>query len=256
MPTPVTVACVGSSSTAGKGQAFNWILELEHRPQNRRFAFRTFGHGGDLSFNVLERLPQVLDCRPRIVVVAVGNNDVLALASPKARRLFRILKRLPHKPSAAWFRENLAAIARGLKDSGRATVALCSLPPIGEDPDSAEPFQRELNRRAGQLNAMIKDIAQEEGVGYIALGEAMSAQLSSSPRRALTGFRVLPLYRDAFRILALRKTPDQVASLNGWRFHSDGIHLNSRGGLILADLVQAFIDDVPAPTPGGKSSFS
>jgi lysophospholipase L1-like esterase len=173
--TSVTVACVGSSSTAGKGQAFNWIVELAHRPQNRCFTFRNFGIGGDLSFNVLARLPQVLDCRPKIVVVAIGNNDVLALASPKARRFFRIVKRLPHAPLAAWFRENLAAIARGLKDSGRATVALCSLPPVGEDPDSAQPFQHELNRRSGQLNAMIKDIAQEESVDYIALNEAMSA---------------------------------------------------------------------------------
>src|SRR5580704_3836599 len=98
MATSVTVACVGSSSTAGKGQAFNWIVELAHRPQNRCFSF---GIGGDLSFNVLERLPQVLDCRPKIVVVAIGNNDVLALASPKARRFFRIVKRLPHAPSAA-----------------------------------------------------------------------------------------------------------------------------------------------------------
>ena len=249
MARPVTVACVESSSTAGKGQAFNWIIELEQRPQNQRFAFRNFGIGGDLSFNVLERLPQVLDCRPRIAVVAIGNNDVLALASPKARRFYRIVKRLPHNPSAAWFRENLGAIARGLKDSGRATVALCSLPPMGEDQTSSEPFQRELNRRSGQLNAMIKDIAQEESVGYIGLNEAMSAQLSGSPRRALTGFRFLPFYRDAFRTLALRKTPDQVASLNGWCFHSDGIHLNSRGGLILADLVQAFIDEVMGVMP-------
>jgi len=242
MATPVTVACVGSSSTAGKGQAYNWIVELAHRPQNRRFTFRNFGIGGDLSFNVLERLPQVLDCRPKFVVVAVGNNDVLALASPKARRFFRIVKRLPHTPSAAWFRENLGAIARGLKDSGRATVALCSLPPMGEDPDSSQPFQHELNRRSDQLNAMIKDIAQEESVGYIALSEAMCAQLATSPHRSLTGIRFLSLYRDAFRILALRKTPDQIASLNGWRLHSDGIHLNSRGGMILADLVQGFLD--------------
>lgn len=248
---PVTVACVGSSSTAGKAQAFNWTVELAHRPQNRRFTFRDFGIGGDLSFNVLERLPRVLDCRPKIVVVAIGNNDVLALASPKARRFFRLVKRLPHTPSAAWFRENLGAIARGLKDSGRATVALCSLPPIGEDPDSAQPFQHELNRRSEQLNAMIKDIAQEESVAYIALSEALSEQLSSSPRRALTAFRFLPLYRDAFRTLALRKTPDQVASMNGWRLHSDGIHLNSRGGLILADLVQTFIDGVPREFLGG-----
>src|SRR3984957_19981852 len=101
MAPPLTVACVGSSSTAGKGQAFNWIVELEQRPQNRRFAFRNFGIGGDLSFYVLERLPQVLDCRPRIVVVAIGNNDAWALASAKTRRSFRSIKRLPHTPPAA-----------------------------------------------------------------------------------------------------------------------------------------------------------
>jgi hypothetical protein len=43
-------------------------------------------------------------------------------------------------------------------------------------------------------------------------------------------------------VLVLRKSPDQIAELNGWRFHSDGVHVNSRGGLILADLVQDFID--------------
>lgn len=242
------MACVGSSTTAGKGQAFDWIAALEARPQNREFRFRNFGVGGDLSFNVLERLPQVLDCRPKAIVVLIGSNDALALVSAKARRFLRIVKRLPHNPSAAWFRENLAGIARGLAASGRSAVALCSLPPIGEDLASKEPFQRELNRRCEQLNTMIKDVAQEEGVEYIGVHEAMSAQLTASAGRSLSGFGFLPLYRDAFRTLVRRKTPDEIASLNGWRFHSDGIHLNSRGGLILADLVQAFIDRVSPPS--------
>lgn len=29
--------------------------------------------------------------------------------------------------------------------------------------------------------------------------------------------------------------------LNGWNFHSDGIHLNSAGGRIVANLVQEFM---------------
>jgi hypothetical protein len=70
----------------------------------------------------------------------------------------------------------------------------------------------------------------------------MLAQILASPRRAFTSFQFLPFYRDAFRVLALHKTPDEVAELNGWRFHTDGIHLNSRGGIIAADLVQEFID--------------
>jgi hypothetical protein len=32
------------------------------------------------------------------------------------------------------------------------------------------------------------------------------------------------MYRDAFRTLALRMSPDEVARLNDWKFHSDGIH--------------------------------
>jgi hypothetical protein len=52
----------------------------------------------------------------------------------------------------------------------------------------------------------------------------------------------LGLYRGAFRVLVLHKCPDEVAEINGWRFHTDGVHLNSRGGMIVPDLVQEFID--------------
>ena len=38
-PPPKIVACLGSSSTVGKGQAFNWIEELKGRARNARFSF-------------------------------------------------------------------------------------------------------------------------------------------------------------------------------------------------------------------------
>lgn len=69
----------------------------------------------------------------------------------------------------------------------------------------------------------------------------MPAQIRASPGRAFTSFRFFPFYRDAFRVVVLGKTPDEVAQLNGWRFHSDGTHLNRRGGIIAADLIQQFI---------------
>jgi hypothetical protein len=40
----------------------------------------------------------------------------------------------------------------------------------------------------------------------------------------------------------LRKSPAEVARINGWRFHTDGVHVNSRGGIIVADLIQEFIE--------------
>jgi lysophospholipase L1-like esterase len=239
---PTVVACLGSSTTAGKGQAFNWVAELERRPQNQRFRFRNFGVGGDLAYNALQRLPDVFGCRPDKVVVLVGGNDVLALVSDKVRRFFRISKHLPTTPSPEWFRENLRTVARRLKAETSATIALSSLSPIGEDPSSTQPFQNELNRRIEEYSSIVKEIARNEDVDYIALYEAMFARIKETPGRAFTNFQFLPFYRDAFRVLALHKSPDEVAEMNGWRLHSDGVHLNRRGGMILADLVQEFID--------------
>ena len=238
----IIVVCLGSSSTAGKGQAFDFIGELKRRPHNDRFDFRNFGVGGDLAYNALQRLPQVIACRPEKVVVWVGANDVLALISPKVRRFFRMSKHLPAEPSLEWFRENIQAIAHRLKMETKASVALCSLPPLGEDPTSAVTFQSALNRGIQQFSETIRDVALKEDVGYIPLHEAILAQIQASPGRAFTSFQFLPFYRDAFRVFVLRKTPDEVAQLNGWRFHSDGVHLNSRGGMIAADLIQRFID--------------
>jgi lysophospholipase L1-like esterase len=71
------VACLGSSSTAGKGQAFDWIGELGRRPSNAGFEFRNFGVGGDLAIDALDRVDAVLAARPDRVIVWIGANDAL-----------------------------------------------------------------------------------------------------------------------------------------------------------------------------------
>ncbi|HMD19122.1 MAG TPA: hypothetical protein VKH40_02310, partial [Alloacidobacterium sp.] len=123
-----------------------------------------------------------------------------------------------------------------------ATLAFCSLSPIGEDPASADPFQSELNRCIAEYSATIGAVARDADIGYIPVYEALLAEIRESPGRAFTSFRFLPFYRDAFRVFVQRKSPDEVARLNGWRFHSDGIHLNRRGGMIAARVVQEFLD--------------
>lgn len=236
------VACLGSSSTAGKGQAFDWIAELGQQPRNAQFEFRNFGVGGDLAYNALQRLPEALACRPAKVIVWVGGNDVLALVSRKVRRFFSLWKHLPRDPSPDWFHETLAEIARRLKSETTADIGLCSLPPIGEAPGSDDPFQSALNRQIEQYSTIIATVAREEGCSYIPLHEAFAEAIRASPGRAFTAFNFLPFYRDAFRVLVLRQSPDEVARRNGWLFHTDGVHLNSRAGRIVADRVQTFID--------------
>jgi lysophospholipase L1-like esterase len=168
-------------------------------------------------------LQDVVACRPDKVVIWVGSNDVLARVSSKAKRFYQLTKHLPVEPTLEWFRVNIEAIACRLQNEASSTAAFCSLPPIGEDPDSTDPFQSEVNQLLEKYSAIIKDVTLR-------------------PRRALTSFRFLSLYRDALRTLILRRSPDEVARMNGWLFHTDGVHLNSRGGMIAADLIQEFID--------------
>ncbi len=231
------VACLGESLTKGE-VSYDWIGDLHSRPQNASIRFVNLGVGGDHSYNALQRLPQVIECRPDKVIVLIGAGDVLCTLSPTRDRVFRVWKRLPQKHSRQWFEENIRQIASRLKSVTTAQVALCSLPLAGEDPEA------EVNRRAGEYSMLIKQITAEENVSYIPFHERMREQVAASPGRAFVSnflSDLLSQSRAAFKILVLHKGLDEVGQQGGWRFHVDGLHLNSRSGRILANLVQEFV---------------
>jgi lysophospholipase L1-like esterase len=234
------VACLGASATEATG-SYDWIRDLAQRPDNASLRFYRFAEGGDLAYNGLQRLPDIINCHPDYVIALLGDNDVLALISKKVAQFDRLTKHLPSQPSPQWYRENMQAIVRRLKSETKAAIALCSLIPIGEDPGSANPFQAEANRRIEEYSAILKDIAREEVVSYLPFYERIHELILASPGRAFTSFDFLPFYRDVFRQFVLHKSHDEIGRLNGWRFHRDGIHLNSRSGTLLADLVQEFL---------------
>ncbi len=212
-------ACLGASITAAKG-SFNWIGELEQRPQNQQFRFSNLGVGGDLAYSALQRLGSVVACHPDKVIIILGHNDIVTLVFKNVRRIFGRWKHLPSDPSPEWYRENLQTIVRRLKEETSATIALTSLSQMGEDPESANPVQRELNLRFQQYSEIIKKVARQENVSYIPFYERFHEQIVASPGRAFTAFRFLPFYLDAFRLLVLRRSLDKVAQKNGWRFHT------------------------------------
>jgi len=238
-----TVACVGSSTTASKG-TYGWIAELESRPQNGRFRFANSGVGGDLSFNVVRRLRRVIEIQPDRVIVLIGTNDILASVFPNFRRVVRVWKGLPEKLSAQRFQENLELITRRLRQKTDATIALSSLAPVGEDPHSADPVQARLNELCAAYNRVIREVSSREGTEYIAFYEAFQDQLERShTAKAFTRFSFASFYRDYLvRETILRRSFDEIARINGWEFHIDGVHLNTRGGRILTEAVQRFLD--------------
>jgi lysophospholipase L1-like esterase len=237
-PNRLTVACLGESLTKGE-VSYDWIADLRSRPQNTAVRFVNLGVGGDHSYNALQRLPQVIQCRPHKVVVLIGAGDALCMSSAARDRVFRIWKRLPQKHSLKWLDENIRQIVRKLKNETTAQIALCSLPPLGEDPEAG------VNRHIREFSMAIRRIADQEKVGYIPCFERMHEQITASPGRAyVPNFLVdfLAQCRAAFAILVLHRSLDEVGHQGGWRFHVDGVHLNSRSGKILADLVQEFVE--------------
>ncbi|MBN1217338.1 MAG: hypothetical protein JXM69_00295 [Anaerolineae bacterium] len=233
----MVVACLGESLTKGE-VSYDWIADLQSRPQNAAIRFVNLGVGGDHTYNALKRLHQVIQCHPNKVVVLIGAGDVICTLSATRDRVFRIWKRLPQKHSLKWFDDNIRQIVSKLRNETTAQVALCSLPLAGEDPES------EVNGRIKEYSQVIKQIVCEENVSYIPFYEQMNEQVVASPGRAFESNFLSDFFaqsRAAFKILVLHQNLDEVGQQSGWRFHTDGLHLNSYGGKILADLVQEFV---------------
>jgi hypothetical protein len=85
----LVVACLGSSSTAARGP-YDWIADLERRPENRDFRFRRFAEGGDLAYNGAQRLPKLLVTKPDVVLIMPGGNDVMA-SMPQQSAYYRVM---------------------------------------------------------------------------------------------------------------------------------------------------------------------
>jgi lysophospholipase L1-like esterase len=246
-----TVACVGSSTTASKG-TYRWIAELESRPRNGRFRFVNLGVGGDLSFNVVRRLPRVIAAQPDRVIILIGTNDILASGFPNFRRILRLWKGLSDEPTPQRFRDNLSLITQQLRQETHARIALSSLAPVGEDPHSADPAQSRLNELFAAYNGAIREVSSREGTDYIGFYEAFQDVLESSKTaKPFSRFSFPSFYRDYLvREIILRRSFDEISRINGWEFHIDGIHLNTRGGRIFAEAVQRFLDSPGhGPTP-------
>lgn len=240
----VVVACLGSSSTAARGP-YDWILDLERRAQNRDVRFTRFAEGGDLAYNGARRLPKLLGTKPDVVLIMLGGNDVMASMPQQSayyRAMLKLTKHLPRAPSVEWFREVMTSIVACLQRASSAKIGIISLPPWGENLDSCDAYQAELNRRFDEHNAVLRALADEHHIAYIPFYERFCDLLRASPGQSFQSFKILPFYRDIFRQLVLRKSNDEIGALNGWKFHRDGIHLNSASGKLLADLVQEFLN--------------
>jgi lysophospholipase L1-like esterase len=236
-----SVVCFGASLTAGT-VSFDYVELLQSRPELAGYRFINHGENGDLAWNGLQRLDQVIAERPDFVSILIGTNDVNATLSERNRLRYVSFNQLPvEHPDLRWYEENLREIVARLQRETKARLALMTLAPIGEDPE------HEAWGRVIDYNEVIVRVAKDAGAPCLPLHERMTAYLREhEAERAALPPRLA--YRDglhnvgnAVALHARGLSWDEVSARNGLLLTTDCLHLNSRGGRMIADLIAGWL---------------
>ncbi|MHA1732053.1 MAG: SGNH/GDSL hydrolase family protein [Promethearchaeota archaeon] len=237
-PEGKVVVCAGDSITHGL-VSVNYVDILERRLGERGFTFVNAGVNYEMAFNLYARLDEIVACKPDIVTVMIGTNDVNCLVNKRPVWKYVRDRGLPREPSKEWYREVLAATIRKLEEETDARVGVFSLPVIGEDPGHPA-FLRVL-----EYNDAIREVVGQTSATYLPLGEAMVEYLEAHPTNQKHGFdeQVKLLVKSVFRRYFFGTSFDKIGEENGFRLLVDHLHLNGRGAEMVANLAEEFILD-------------
>lgn len=230
------VVCVGDSVTRAQVST-DYLAILRTRTATGHFRFTNAGVNGDLAFNVLERLDNVIELQPDMVTVLIGTNDANASLTEKNTRKFMKMKKLPTRPTIEWYRVNLTAIVKRLADETAARVALLSLPVLGELIGS------ESVNRSALYSSVIREVAQAHHLAYLPLHERQIEHLQSTGHRPGTAFRDGRGLSAAAAIqhFVLRRPFDSISHRRGLELTTDMVHQNTAGATMIAELIEEFI---------------
>lgn len=230
------LVCVGDSITHGR-VSHNYVDMIAEEMSHTDLIVVNAGVNSELAYNVLSRIDQIILCKPDYVTILIGTNDANSLLSPEnTARAVKNMK-LPRTPDKAWFAENLAEICRRLKTETSARIALLSLPPIGESPESP------AFRASMEYSAVIRDVALREGCAYLPLNEKTAAYLKANPRPPRRSYSELQslMYAGIFRHFILGKSFDEISDANDFQLLTDFLHLNGRSAGMISELILGFV---------------
>lgn len=232
--TRTLVVCAGDSITHGIG-SFDYVSRLRSDTHSAGFEFVNAGWSGDLAWNLLDRLDEVIACRPDVVTVLIGTNDAASQIDDTWRDSYMKRQRLPRHPDLGWYRETLEKIVRRLQAETTATVALLDLPPLGEDLDSR------FNRIVDDHNTAIRTVADTTGVPVLPLHARLLAALPAGhqPPR-FDGTKRLMVRAIVSRFIRRRSWND-IARRNGLALLTDNVHLDDRAGSVVTGLIEEFL---------------
>ena len=232
-----TVVCVGNSITHGR-VSYNYVNIISERLSDHGYHFTNAGINGNLAYNVVKRLDEIIKCDPDYVTVLIGTNDANASLSKKNSARYMKDMALPEIPNAEFFRKNVKELISQLKRRTNAKIAILSLPPIGEE------IKHIAWQRTKEYSDIIQGIAEADNIDYLPLHENITEYLLAEdhhPRLSYdNGFRRI-MIKGIFSHFLLWTSFDKISANNGFLILTDFLHLNSRGAKMTADLIEKWI---------------
>ncbi len=233
---PRTIVCLGDSLTRGLVSA-SFVDMLEQRLGEQQLRLINSGVNGDLAYNVLRRLGDVIDLQPDGVILMIGTNDIVAALKRSNTLISRVSKWLPRNPSLDWYQANVLEIVRRLKLETNAKIALASPPIIGEHLNSHS------NKTARIYVDFLKQTARINGLAYLPVYERMAEYLRSTGQHAGKPHksRILMTAELTLRHIILKESYVSISRRAGFILLTDGLHLNEKGAALVADVMEEYL---------------
>ncbi len=225
---PIFVA-FGDSLTQANMSA-SWFDIVENI--NPNYKFYNAGMNADLSYTLLTRINDVIDCNPQVISILVGSNDVMATMSADRMKRYYDLKKISQEANFEGFVENYKSIIQILLSHTKAKILVVSLPPITED------WTHEGNLKGDEYSEVIKNIAIENNLIYIPFREELRKKMPEKSAQ-LDDFNdsVQLLRKSVLKKNFLGQSWNQISASRHAMFLTDNIHLNDTAAAILAELI-------------------
>ena len=135
---------------------------------------------------------------------------------------------------------NLEKMLHRIKAGTTAQIALASIPVLGED------FSSKPMRRVREYNKNLQAIARMEGVTYLPVFERQRDYLVSKDEAARLAYSgsVMPTLQLAWRIFLTGSSFDSYSREMGYTLLTDGVHMNTTGAQLIADVIYEFLEGV------------
>jgi len=233
------IACIGDSLTHGNiGDC--WVENLRREfPED---VFLNEGINGDVVWQVQQRIKPILDCKPDIVLLMIGTNDAMASFNKDSGNRYKRINKLPEVPTFTSYQKLLPELIDSLSDVSK--IALCTIPPIGENKDS------EINNHVNKFNEFIELIAKNKNIKLLPVSKLLWGDLSirTYPFKSDYDPNPNPIIRRIYGGLVhhyiFKKSWDDVAKSKGQWLLFDQIHLGERGAKIVFNIAKKYISSI------------